>query len=259
MNPELLTANTLYLHQKKVDIHIAQKNLHWFVRKSKGFEEVVSQKIMQHWKSFKIMNKHSTRLLVAHKSREYKKENKKKHSIDLSLAGKISFALVAITMVTCHTYFSTNSPHRSMTGFTTSSHSFPVFLPCFHLSNSKISLCTLRQVGHSCAWALFFWLLFFRSEDVGVTPFELLSTCGHSGSRYAHVATRSASSRWIKRSVQHTSSLSLSQIGAFGLTQAVAPRCLFSCLHSTLHKASFPSVIIRFHNSRVKSSQYLLL
>ena len=175
----------------------------------------------------------------------------------MSLAGKISF--VQSTMVTCHTYFSTNLPHRSMTGFTTSSHSFPVFLPRFHLSNSKISLCTLWQVGHGCTLPLLFRLLFFRRGDIAVTSFELLSTFGHSGSRYTHVATRSASSRWIKRSVKHTSYLSLSQIRAFALTQAVAPCCFFSCLHSTLHKASFSSVIIRFHNSGVKSSQYLFL
>ena len=162
-------------------------------------------------------------------------------------------------MVTCHTYSSTNLPHRSMTGFTASSHSFPAFLPCFHLSNSKISLWTLPQSVHGCALSFFFWLLFFRGEDVIVTSFELLSTFGHSGSRYTQVATRSASSRWIKRSVKHASSLSLSQIRAFRLTQAVTPRCFFSCLHSTLHKASFSSVLIRFHNSRVKSSQYLLL
>ena len=156
----------------------------------------------------------------------------------------------------CHTYSSTNLPHRSMTGFTISSHSFPVFLPRFHLSNSKISLCTVPQSGHGCALLFFFWLLFFR---VAVTSFELLSTSGHSGSRYTHVATRSASSMWIKRSVKHPSSLYLSQIAAFGLTQAVTARCFSSCLHSALHKASFSSMLIRSHNSRIKSSQYLLL
>ena len=40
-----LTANTTYLYQKGIDIHIEEKNIHWFVKKSKGFEEVVSQEL----------------------------------------------------------------------------------------------------------------------------------------------------------------------------------------------------------------------
>ena len=42
----------------KVDIHVEEKNVHKIVKKSKGFEEVMSQKLFN-TESFKLLNKNS--------------------------------------------------------------------------------------------------------------------------------------------------------------------------------------------------------
>ena len=156
-----------------------------------------------------------------------------------------------------YTYNSTNFPHRSTTGFTKLSHSFPLFLPCFHLRNSNISLCILPQSMHGCGEPLSpFEVLVFTSTPLGEGAVSIL---GQERSRYTQVQVKSASSRWISRSRKFQYSSSLPCIMA--PTKSMTPWSLLACYYSALQETcTFTASIFFWLNSPwIEPSQYLFL
>jgi hypothetical protein len=160
-----------------------------------------------------------------------------------------------------YTYSSTNFPHRSTTGFTKLSHSFPLFPPCFHLRNSNISLCMLPQSTHGCSDPFSpFEVLTFTSTTLGEV--ETAPIFGQDGSRYTHVQIKSASSMWISRSRKlsigvHASSLSCNTAP----TKSMTPWSFLASYYSALQETctSITSISVWLNSPRIKSSQYLFL
>ena len=170
-------------------------------------------------------------------------------------AGRESFISTIL-----YTYNSTNFPHRSTTGFTKLSHSFPLFPPCFHLRNSKISLCVLPQSTHGCS-DLFspFEALAFTSTALGEVG-DTVSHLGQDGSRYTQVEVKSASSMWISRSrkFKHRHSFIFSVISP---TKSMTPWSFLASYYSALQETCTPiaSIFVWLNSPWIESSQYLFL